>query len=135
MVDCGTLLDGHATRWCGHRERPSKPNIVLLLPDDVGWQDVKCYDIDEPSPMEPQLRCAREEGGDVLAGLFACAGVFPIALHHRLRFGDSRRLHALLSESDRREPLSGQLSPPIWQRRNSFSIAPTIGAMPVVGLP
>ena len=33
-------------------KRPEKPNVVLLLIDDLGWQDVKCYDIDAPSPYE-----------------------------------------------------------------------------------
>ncbi len=43
--------------------RPDKPNVVLLLTDDLGWQDVKCYDIDEPSPMEtPNIDALAQSG-------------------------------------------------------------------------
>ncbi|MDA7756745.1 sulfatase [Opitutales bacterium] len=45
------------------KDRPSKPNVVLILTDDLGWQDVKCYDIDEPSPMEtPNIDSLAERG-------------------------------------------------------------------------
>ena len=42
--------------------RPA-PNVILLLTDDLGWQDVKVYDIDEPSPYEtPNLDAFAKEG-------------------------------------------------------------------------
>ncbi|KGL62197.1 sulfatase [Polaribacter sp. Hel1_85] len=45
------------------QERPKKPNVVLILTDDLGWQDVKCYDIDEPSPFEtPNIDKLATEG-------------------------------------------------------------------------
>ncbi|MEX1048673.1 MAG: sulfatase [Akkermansiaceae bacterium] len=44
-------------------EKPSKPNIVLILTDDLGWQDVKCYDIDKPSPYEtPNIDALAKKG-------------------------------------------------------------------------
>ena len=44
-------------------ERPAKPNVVLILTDDLGWQDVKCYDVDEPSVMEtPNLDSLAKRG-------------------------------------------------------------------------
>ncbi|CAA6676248.1 MULTISPECIES: sulfatase [unclassified Lentimonas] len=43
--------------------RPAQPNILLLLTDDLGWQDVKCYDIDEPSPYEtPNIDALAKKG-------------------------------------------------------------------------
>ncbi len=44
-------------------ERPVRPNIILILADDLGWQDVKCYDVDEPSPMEtPNIDALAQRG-------------------------------------------------------------------------
>ena len=55
------MLPGIAT--AASDSRPTQPNVVLLLTDDLGWQDVKCYDIDEPSPMEtPNIDALAEKG-------------------------------------------------------------------------
>lgn len=46
-----------------YAERPAQPNVVMVLVDDLGWQDVKCYDVDEPSPMEtPNLDALAARG-------------------------------------------------------------------------
>ena len=36
----------------GEDKRPAKPNVLLMLVDDLGWQDVVSYDLDEPCPYE-----------------------------------------------------------------------------------
>ena len=46
-----------------HSTRPVQPNVILILADDLGWQDVKCFDIDEPSPMEtPNIDALAKQG-------------------------------------------------------------------------
>ena len=46
-----------------HAHAAPAPNIVLMLADDLGWQDVKCYDIDEPCPMEtPNIDALAKRG-------------------------------------------------------------------------
>ena len=40
-----------------------KPNVVLILVDDLGWQDVKCYDVDSPSAYDtPHLDAFAKKG-------------------------------------------------------------------------
>lgn len=57
LLLCGVQMAGAAT------DRPEKPNVLLLLTDDLGWQDVKCYDIDEPSPYEtPNIDALAKKG-------------------------------------------------------------------------
>ena len=52
--------------------RPTQPNVLLIVVDDLGWQDVKCYDIDEPSPMEtPHMDGLREARGALSPSLLA----------------------------------------------------------------
>ena len=44
-------------------DRPAKPNIVLLLTDDLVWQDLKCYDVDEPCVYDtPYLDAFAKKG-------------------------------------------------------------------------
>ena len=53
-----------ATPFCmAESERPDKPNIVLILADDLGWQDLKCYDVDDPSAYDtPHLDAFAQKG-------------------------------------------------------------------------
>ena len=46
------ILSNFVTEHSVAVERPVKPNVVLILTDDLGWQDVGCYDIDEPCPFD-----------------------------------------------------------------------------------
>ena len=58
LLAIGWLFAPHA-----FAERPAQPNMILVLTDDLGWQDVKCYDIDAPSPMEtPHLDRLASQG-------------------------------------------------------------------------
>jgi arylsulfatase A-like enzyme len=39
------------------------PNIVFMLIDDLGWQELKCYDIDAPSPADtPNMDALAKRG-------------------------------------------------------------------------
>lgn len=44
-------------------KRPEKPNVVVLLTDDLGWQDVDCYDVDEKNAyVTPNIDALAEKG-------------------------------------------------------------------------
>ena len=47
----------------GSDHSAARPNILLILADDLGWQDVGCYDLDEPTPMEtPNIDALAQKG-------------------------------------------------------------------------
>ena len=68
MTNCNSSLQASQTKdnmqanLSEDKTRP-QPNVVIILADDLGWQDVKCYDIDEPSPYEtPNMDALAKEG-------------------------------------------------------------------------
>jgi uncharacterized sulfatase len=59
VTSCSGQLQASQTK---DDTRPT-PNVVIILADDLGWQDVKCYDIDEPSFYEtPNIDALAKEG-------------------------------------------------------------------------
>ncbi|MEP5341552.1 MAG: sulfatase [Algibacter sp.] len=66
VITCSLSIIVNSQKQSSYKDlkgnRP-EPNIVLLLTDDLGWQDVKCYDIDQPSPYEtPNLDAFAKKG-------------------------------------------------------------------------
>jgi arylsulfatase A-like enzyme len=62
-VGVGALLISSSHLAADASSRPEKPNVVLMYTDDLGWQDVKCYDVDEPSPFEtPNIDALAKRG-------------------------------------------------------------------------
>jgi len=68
LTSCNSQLQASQTnelkpaKQSDDKDRP-QPNVVIILADDLGWQDVKCYDIDEPSPYEtPNIDALAKEG-------------------------------------------------------------------------
>lgn len=60
-VAVGALRVSHAVAT--GTEPPPQPNVILIVADDLGWQDVKCYDIDEPSAVEtPNMDALAKRG-------------------------------------------------------------------------
>ncbi|MFK7911720.1 MAG: sulfatase, partial [Akkermansiaceae bacterium] len=74
----GMLPLGSALAAPADGSRPEKPNIIILLTDDLGWQDVKCYDVDEESPMEtPNMDSLAKKGVKFWQGYSPCPTCAP----------------------------------------------------------
>jgi arylsulfatase A-like enzyme len=59
----GLMWVGPAADAASPAVRPEKPNVVVMLIDDLGWQDLKCYDIDKPTPYEtPNIDALAKKG-------------------------------------------------------------------------
>jgi len=58
-----SLLPTLHAQTIDHTKRPDTPNVILIVVDDLGWQDLECYDIDDESPMEtPSMNALAGDG-------------------------------------------------------------------------
>ena len=69
------LLTSFCNCLMGQSGRPAKPNVLLMLVDDLGWQDVVSYDVDEPSPYETPNIDKLAHRGVLYQWIFAIPGM------------------------------------------------------------
>ncbi|MEM6516542.1 MAG: sulfatase-like hydrolase/transferase [Bacteroidota bacterium] len=64
ILCCTSLaVNAQLTSYVDLNDGRPTPNVILLLTDDLGWQDTKTYDIDDPSHYEtPNIDALAEEG-------------------------------------------------------------------------
>lgn len=63
LTIASVAITASTTSFAATVQRPEKPNVLFILTDDLGWQDVKCYDIDKPSVFEtPNIDAFAQQG-------------------------------------------------------------------------
>ncbi|MCA9001816.1 MAG: sulfatase-like hydrolase/transferase, partial [Planctomycetes bacterium] len=120
---CAISLSCHAT-GPGNDEGPasSRPNIILFLVDDLGWQDVSVPLADEETPFNRRYRTPNVEklaqGGVTFTNAYAAAPVCTPTRTSIMTGRDPARTHitywTLNKDKDTSAP-HDSLLPPAWE--------------------
>lgn len=106
-VSAGIMLGGSAASPSDAESAPLKPNIIILLADDLGVGDVQCYNPERGKIMTPHLDRLAAQG---------------------LRFTDGHSSSGVCSPS-RYSLLTGRYS---WRSRLQRGVVPHFGGPPLI---
>ncbi len=123
------LTVGKGVSYAEESGRPEKPNIIILLTDDLGWQDVKCYDVDEASPMEtPYMDALASKGVKFWQGYSPCPTCAPTrcAILSGVHGARSQKTHVVGGAPPSAYTKNSRMMPPWYSGRmpvKTYSIA------------